>query len=241
MAEFRPGYDAATKWTPPPDWRTAALEGDGWAARPAPPLSRLLVSGDIAAAMADLAPAGKDVGLWQICGDAAYALRIGHDRALIVSSTQSDAQTGWNPHGYAVSPANDGWMALDIAGPAMRELVAEMTVADLEASRSYYRDVLGLEELAPRRDPRLDISRYPLQGGQVTVTLRHFDEQLPSGNGRGGLQYVVRDLDEVTALLRSRGVEIDREVEAMGVKSVWTRDPDGVTNYFAETPLSRSR
>ena len=51
MAEFRPGYDAAIKWTPPPDWRTAALEGNGWSARPAPPLSRLRVSGDIAAAM----------------------------------------------------------------------------------------------------------------------------------------------------------------------------------------------
>ena len=133
MAEFRPGYDAATKWTPPPDWRTAAFEGEGWSVRPAPPLSRLLVSGDIAAAMVDHRLTTESVGLWQICGDAACALRIGRDRALIVSSTQSEIHTGWNPRGYAVSPADDGWMAFDIAGPAMRELVAEMTVADLEA------------------------------------------------------------------------------------------------------------
>ena len=91
------------------------------------------MSGNIAAAMADIAPACENVGLWQICDDATYALRIGRDSTLIVSSTPLDVQTGWNPRGYAVSPADDGWMAFDIAGPAMRELVAEMTVADLEA------------------------------------------------------------------------------------------------------------
>ena len=176
MAEFRPGYDAAIKWTPPPDWRTAALEGDGWAARPAPPLSRLLVSGDIATAMADLAPAGKDVGLWQICGDAAYALRIGRDRALIVSSTQSDVQTGWNPRGYAVSPADDGWMALDIAGPAMRELVAEMTVADLEAgSPSAACQACGVVVLLHRT--AADVARIHVETGHAPYLWRWIERR----------------------------------------------------------------
>lgn len=158
------------------------------------------------------------------------------------------SDTQWEGHPARVALLQDPgqrWVELVVIPGASRDQLdaveVGITVSDLEAGRAYYRDILGLEELAPRRDPRLDVMRYPFRAGKTTVALRQFGQPLPEGSDRGGIQYVVSNLEAVRSILTKNGVNLDREVQVMGVKSLWTRDPDGVTNYFAETPAARSR
>src|ERR1700724_4813948 len=89
--------DPMAKWTPVPDWRVAAIVRRGWWAKPVVGLSIALVAGDIAAARSLLAPGMSEVGLWQIASD--HAIRIAHDKALFVATTQIPFETGWNPAG----------------------------------------------------------------------------------------------------------------------------------------------
>lgn len=133
-------HDRGRFWTPAPDWRAASLEGEGWRARRIHGLGQTLVSGDLDAARAALAPGAGEVGLWGVAGegagDGAYAARIARDRALLVTPSPLAAAPGWRD-GFAVSPCDDLYAAVEISGPAMPQLVAEGTAADLEAgSRS---------------------------------------------------------------------------------------------------------
>lgn len=125
--------DRGAFWTPVPDWAVAVLEGEGWTAHFVSGLDRVLVSGDLEAVVARLAPAAPSIGLWQIADGACHALRIGHDRMLMTSTTPLAASPGWSADGYAVSIADDAYATMEIAGPAFRDLVAEMTFADLDA------------------------------------------------------------------------------------------------------------
>lgn len=119
--------DRGAFWTPVPDWTSAVLEGDGWSARAVPHLHRLLVSGDLETALRTLAPDTFSIGLWQIADGDIHASRIGRDRMLITSAMPLGAPFGWNPGGFAVSLADDAYLTLDVAGPKLRDLVAEMT------------------------------------------------------------------------------------------------------------------
>lgn len=126
------GYDAATKWTPAPDWREAALDRASWSARPVFGLGQTLVSGDLAAFRAALAPDAAEPGLWQVAaGDA--LVRIARDRALLVTAQPQAVEPGWAEGGWAVSPADDAWTVLDLSGESLGALCAQATAADLEA------------------------------------------------------------------------------------------------------------
>lgn len=117
-----------------------------------------------------------------------------------------------------------------------------LTVSDIDASRAFYRDFVGLEELPPTEDAVFDTLKYPYRHGSTTVNLRSFGEELPADTGTGGIQYVVTKVAEVDALAKARGVAIDQPLSTLqgfGVRTVWLDDPDGITNYFAETQQSR--
>lgn len=124
--------DRGAFWTPVPDWRSAVLQGEGWSARPVLGLHRTLVSGDLEAAIAALAPDAPSIGLWQIAEGEVQALRIGRDRMLITSGVPLVFQPGWNAKGFAVSAADDAYATIEIHGPKMPELLAEMTFVDLD-------------------------------------------------------------------------------------------------------------
>ncbi len=138
MAEqYMPGYDAATKWTPWPEWREARLERNGWTAYAISGLGQTLVSGRLAAARTELASGATEVGLWQLAEGGELMVRIARDRALIVTEGSPGVLPGWRAEGYAASPADDAWVVLEISGSGLRELVAEAVTADLDAgSRS---------------------------------------------------------------------------------------------------------
>ena len=117
-----------------------------------------------------------------------------------------------------------------------------VTVADLERSRAFYRSFVGLEELPPMRDERFDTTKYSFRHGATTVSLRSFGKALPADNGSGGIQYVVSDVDHVDALAKERQIKIDQPLQGLrgfDLRTIWLDDPDGVTNYFAETGASR--
>jgi catechol 2,3-dioxygenase-like lactoylglutathione lyase family enzyme len=118
-----------------------------------------------------------------------------------------------------------------------------LTVADLERSRSFYRQFVGLEELLPVDDERFGTRKYSYRHGATTISLRSFGGKLPADTGSGGIQYVVSDVEYVDALAHERHVPIDQPLRGLGgfdLRTIWLDDPDGVTNYFAETGASRA-
>jgi catechol 2,3-dioxygenase-like lactoylglutathione lyase family enzyme len=115
-------------------------------------------------------------------------------------------------------------------------------VSNLDKSRAFYRDFVGLDELPPVRDKLLGLTLYPFRHQETTLYLYQ-----PAGraidNGSAGIQYVVSDAPLVDAKAKARGgiaVETPlNKLPGFGLVTVWLNDPDGVTNYFAQ--ISRSR
>ena len=124
----------------------------------------------------------------------------------------------------------------------LASLEVGVTVSDLERSRAFYRSFVGLEELPPVPDPRFGTMKYPFRHGSTTISLRSFGKNLPADTGSGGIQYVVSNVDAVAALAAARHITVEqplRNFANMSLRTIWLDDPDGITNYFAETGLSR--
>jgi len=153
---------------------------------------------------------------------------------------------GENRRSALVTDPDGQPVELVIAPNATPELLASievgLTVADLEQSRAFYRTFVGLEELPPARDARFDTTKYSFRHGATTISLRSFARPLPADTGSGGIQYVVSDVEYVDALAKERHVVIDSPLSGLrgfDLRTIWLDDPDGVTNYFAETGASR--
>lgn len=150
-------------------------------------------------------------------------------------------------------PGSDRWSAIvyDPDGHAVEIVVAPnapqdlynsieigLTVSDLDESREFYREFVGLEELDPVDDHRFDTKKYSYRHGSTTVSLRHFGADLPADTGTGGIQYVVSSADEVDVLARERNISVDQPLSTLAgfnLRTIWLNDPDGITNYFAQT------
>ena len=118
-----------------------------------------------------------------------------------------------------------------------------LTVADLDSSRAFYRTFVGLEELPAVDDERFGTKKYSFRHGATTISLRSFGMNLPADTGSGGIQYVVTDVEFVDALAKERQVRIDQPLQGLrgfDLRTIWLDDPDGITNYFAETRASRA-
>jgi catechol 2,3-dioxygenase-like lactoylglutathione lyase family enzyme len=117
-----------------------------------------------------------------------------------------------------------------------------LTVSDLEKSRAFYRDFVGLEELPPVQDPHLGTTKYPYRHGTTTINLWSFGRGLPANTGTAGIQYVVSDAAGVDVRAKATGQKIDSPLgnTLPGLLTIWLSDPDGITNYFAETGQSRA-
>ncbi|HEX6999338.1 MAG TPA: VOC family protein [Gammaproteobacteria bacterium] len=146
-----------------------------------------------------------------------------------------------------VTDPDGQWVELVVIPGATPEQLARLevglTVSDIEESRAFYRDFVGLEELPPAEDPRFGTTEYSFRHGATTITLRSYGDGLPADTGSGGIQYVVSDVDAVNELAQERGVVIDQPLSTLpgfSLRSVWLDDPDGITNYFAETRESRA-
>ena len=120
-----------------------------------------------------------------------------------------------------------------------------INVTDLEASRAFYRDFVGLEELPPVDGPAPGTRLYPYRNGETTIMLFHTGGDMPNDNGSAGIQYIVSDAAMVDAKVKRRGgIEVQtplNKLSGFDLTTIWLSDPDGVTNYFAQVgPNSRT-
>ena len=134
----------------------------------------------------------------------------------------------------------DQWVELVIVPGASRgvydSIELGLTVSDLEKSRAFYREFVGLTELSPVEDPLLGTTRYPYRHGTTTVTVWSFGKGLPANTRSAGIQYVVSDVEAVDAKAKAQSVKIDTPLGnfSAGLRTIWLSDPDGITNYFAQ-------
>ena len=146
-----------------------------------------------------------------------------------------------------LDPANQ-WVELMVAPGASQELYDSidlgLTVSDLEKSRAFYREFVGLDELPPVEAKVLGTTLYPYRHKETRLFLYE-----PAGdhvdNGSAGIQYVVRDTPLVDAKAKHRGgIAVETPLNKLAgfdLVTVWLNDPDGVTNYFAQVgPNSRT-
>jgi len=117
-------------------------------------------------------------------------------------------------------------------------------VSDLEESRRFYREFVGLDEMPAVEAPLLGTTLYPYRHGETTLMLYDMGDNLPVDNGSAGIQYVVGDAPFVAAMGEHRDVPVQTPLNKMtgfDLVTVWFSDPDGVTNYFAQVgPNSRT-
>jgi hypothetical protein len=69
-----------------------------------------------------------------------------------------------------------------------------------------------------------------------------FEGRVPADTGSSGIQYVVSNVDLVDAEARANGIGIDQPLSQLAgfdLRTIWLDDPDGITNYFAETAQAR--
>jgi catechol 2,3-dioxygenase-like lactoylglutathione lyase family enzyme len=112
---------------------------------------------------------------------------------------------------------------------------------DIEATRDFYRDVLGLRE---GERPPLEFPGYWLYLGDVAcIHVAERDayaahastlglEVAGAGSGDGSIDHIAfaaDDYEEISARLRQAGVEaVENEVPAAGLRQLFLHDPNGV-------------
>ncbi|MDR1728700.1 MAG: VOC family protein [Acidobacteriota bacterium] len=112
-----------------------------------------------------------------------------------------------------------------------------LSVSDLDASRAFYRDFVGLDELPPEEDKLLGVTKHPYRHKETTVYLYQAGDGRGVDTGSAGIQYVVSDAALADAKGKARGVAVETPLNKLGgfdLITVWLNDPDGVTNYFAQ-------
>jgi len=96
-------------------------------------IGQTLISGDLDAALAALAPGAPRLGLYQLAPEGAHALRIARDRALLVTPAPLGAADGWRD-GFCMTAVDDGWVAVEVEGERAAQVLLQGTSADLTAS-----------------------------------------------------------------------------------------------------------
>ena len=118
---------------------------------------------------------------------------------------------------------------------SISELVLE--VADLEAARRFYRDVLGFEETLYGEGAE---GRYWYLVGE-TARLGLWTEQVGLAGGRGGAHvhyaFNVEDdeIDRIKQRIESAGAEVEGPIQLGPGRAVYVTDPDGnVVEFWSQ-------
>ena len=171
------------------------------------------------------------------------------EQALTSRLTQhgfaAPAFTSVGPTRRALIADPDGqWVELVVTtgndSTARERIEVGITAGDVEKSRAFYREFVGLEELPPVPDGLLGVTKYPFRHGTTTINVWAAaganPTSLPTNTGAAGIQYVVNNVEAVNTLAQSRSVAVEQPLADTlpGLRTVWLFDPDGVTNYFAQ-------
>jgi catechol-2,3-dioxygenase len=138
-----------------------------------------------------------------------------------------------------LDPENQ-WVELVVVPGAPQSVYDSMevglTVTDLEKSRAFYRDFVGLDELPAVKDALLGVMKYPYRHGTTTVNVWSFGPTTRANTRTAGIQYVISDVEAVDAKAKAQSVKIDTPLGnfSAGLRTIWLSDPDGITNYFAQ-------
>ena len=135
-----------------------------------------------------------------------------------------------------VADPDGQWVELVAGGdPAHFEVGA--TVSDLERSRAFYREFVGLEEL-PATDSAFGRT-YRFKLGNRSANILNLWAAHPGAAANtytAGIQYVISDAEAIDARARAGNVKITQPLGPFGggLRTIWLADPDGITNYFAQ-------
>jgi hypothetical protein len=113
-------------------------------------LGQTLISGDLDAAIAEIAPGAPMLGLFGFAPESAHALRIGRTSALLVTSTPISVAEGWR-EGWCATSVDEGWAAVEVSGEDASKAVMQTTSADLASgSLSAAAMIFGMRGLLAR-------------------------------------------------------------------------------------------
>ena len=118
------------RWPPAREGAGLLVDRPRLHARAASGLGQTLISGDLEAAVAALAPGAPALGLYALKPEGAHALRIGRASALLVTPTPLIVADGWRD-GWCATAVDDGWAAIDVSGADAPQALAQGTSADL--------------------------------------------------------------------------------------------------------------
>lgn len=99
----------------------------------AAPGGALMISGELDAAIAALAPRAPVLGCGAEAGQGPHAIRIARDRALLVTPAPLDVVPGWQG-GHAISLADDLYAVITLEGPRGEEIASACTATPLDGS-----------------------------------------------------------------------------------------------------------
>ena len=128
--------------SPPRDGGELLIDRQRLAARRRSGLGQTLISGDLDAAIAELAPGAPMLGLYALASEGAHALRIGRTSALLVTpappigrseerpSLDGPCIEGWRD-GWCATSVDDAWAAVEVSGQDATQALMQATSSDL--------------------------------------------------------------------------------------------------------------
>jgi predicted enzyme related to lactoylglutathione lyase len=166
-----------------------------------------------------------------------YASEAAVTEAFTSHGYAAPAFQGAAAHRRAMVTDPDGqWVELKISdAPAHFEVGA--TVSDVERSRAFYREFVGLDELPAVESAFGRTYRFKL--GNQSANILNIWAAHPGAAANtytAGIQYVINDVEAVDARAKAANVKITQPLGpfGQGLRTVWMADPDGITNYFAQ-------
>jgi hypothetical protein len=118
------------EWAPARGGAELLIDGQRLAARRLSGLGQTLISGDLDAAIADLAPGAPMLGLYALAPEGAHGLRIGRTSALLVTPAPLATAEGWRD-GWCATSVDDAWAAVEVSGEDASQALMQATSADL--------------------------------------------------------------------------------------------------------------
>jgi hypothetical protein len=138
------------EWPPARGGQELLIDRQSLTARRLTKLGQTIISGNLEAAVAELAPAAPMLGLYALAPEGAHGLRIGRTSALLVTPAPLATVDGWRD-GWCATSVDDGWAAVEVSGRDAGQTLMQATSADLASSSpSAAAFVFGLRGLLAR-------------------------------------------------------------------------------------------
>jgi predicted enzyme related to lactoylglutathione lyase len=174
--------------------------------------------------------------------------------------SESETAARFTSHGYAapefhgaagrrsamVTDPDGQWVELIVTpcDTALSHFEVGATVSDVQKSRAFYREFVGLDELPPVDSPFGMAYRFALGAQSANIlNLWAAHSGAAANTYTAGIQYVVSDADAVDARAKASNITITQPLGMFGagLRTVWLADPDGITNYFAQILRTNQR